>query len=546
MVRALALSTLVLAATLTIAAQPRSLLHIKVVVLDAGQKATPLPRHALLISDNPPTAPPRRVVTALDGTADVALNPGNYTVESDKPVVFQGKTYQWTQMVDVVAGRDAVLELTAANAEVESAGDPAAGGTAGDADASALLAQWQKSVVSLWTPTTHATGFLIDAKGLIATNQRVVGTAGSVEVVLGPALKASGRVLASDAERNVAILWIEPSLIASTPPVPLECGQSTASPVEGQALFAIGTPVRAQKRIDSGTVSRVEPHAIVSDFTLGTGSSGGPAFSSTGTAIGLTTAGGDLDEHDPLARVVRLDYVCAVIAEATTRMKDARPPDAAHLPVEPERPVPLDALAEMVKRRAGSLNPYTMTSSDFDVAFITPVMVYGSQYQSQQAKDRERRSAKRTPQEAEGFVRPVMDFRNWSAYVEEVPPVLLVRVTPRLVEGFWTTIARGAARMQGVSLPPIKHFKSGFSQLRAYCGATEVTPIHPFKLEQRISEDEAIYEGLYVFDPAALGPHCATARLVLYSDKEPEKGDARPIDAKVLDQIWQDFAPYRQ
>ena len=105
MVRALALSTLVLAATLTIAAQPRSLLHIKVVVLDAGQKATPLPRHALLISDNPPTAPPRRVVTALDGTADVALTPGNYTVESDKPVVFQGKTYQWTQMVDIVAGR---------------------------------------------------------------------------------------------------------------------------------------------------------------------------------------------------------------------------------------------------------------------------------------------------------------------------------------------------------------------------------------------------------------------------------------------------------
>ena len=88
-------------------------------LVDAERKATPVPRHALLISDNPASAPPRRVVTALDGTADVRLRPGNYTVESDRPVAFQGKAYQWTQIVDIVAGRDAVLELTADNAEVE-------------------------------------------------------------------------------------------------------------------------------------------------------------------------------------------------------------------------------------------------------------------------------------------------------------------------------------------------------------------------------------------------------------------------------------------
>ena len=84
-----------------------------------------MPRHALLISDNPATAPPRRIVTAVDGTADVRLRPGNYTVESDRPVVFHGKAYQWTQIVDIVAGRDAVLELTADNAEVEPAADDA-------------------------------------------------------------------------------------------------------------------------------------------------------------------------------------------------------------------------------------------------------------------------------------------------------------------------------------------------------------------------------------------------------------------------------------
>ena len=83
------------------------------------------------------------------------------------------------------------------------------------------------------------------------------------------------------------------------------------------------------------------------------------------------------------------------------------------------------------------------------------------------------------------------------------------------------------------------------ARMRAFCGDAEVTPIHPFKVEQRVSESDVIYEGLYVFDPGALGPECGTVKLVLYSEKEPEKGDTRVVDPKVVQQIWDDFAPYR-
>jgi hypothetical protein len=127
--------------------------------------------------------------------------------------------------------------------------------------------------------------------------------------------------------------------------------------------------------------------------------------------------------------------------------------------------------------------------------------------------------------------------------VADDPPVLLVRVTPKLVEGFWTMVARGAASTQGVSIPPIKRFKPGFLRMRALCGSAEVTPVHPFKLEQRVSESDAIYEGLYVFDPAALGPQCGAVKLVVYSEKEPEKGDTREVDPKIVQQIQDDFAP---
>lgn len=94
---------------------------------------------------------------------------------------------------------------------------------------------------------------------------------------------------------------------------------------------------------------------------------------------------------------------------------------------------------------------------------------------------------------------------------------------------------------QGMALPALKSLKSGFDRLQAFCGSTEVTPIHPFKLELRVSETEALYEGLYAFDPAAFGPGCDSVRLVLYSEKEPAKADTRVVDAPILQQIRRDF-----
>ncbi|HEU4691773.1 MAG TPA: hypothetical protein VFS23_25590, partial [Vicinamibacterales bacterium] len=179
------------------------------------------------------------------------------------------------------------------------------------------------------------------------------------------------------------------------------------------------------------------------------------------------------------------------------------------------------ALVEAVKNRAGNLSPYSMTATDFDITFITPVNIYGT-------KDQVRR--------------PVMDFGSWSEYFAGYPRVLLVRITPKMVEGLWAKVARGAAMTQGMSLPPMKRAKAGFLRMRAFCGDTEVTPIHPFMVEHRVSETEAIYEGLYVFDPAALGPSCSAVKLTVYSEKAPDTGDARVVDQKVVQQIARDFA----
>jgi hypothetical protein len=215
------------------------------------------------------------------------------------------------------------------------------------------------------------------------------------------------------------------------------------------------------------------------------------------------------------------------------------------LPVEPERPFPDEALRQASQRRRGGLAPYRVPAADFDVGLITPVLVYGARHQAEQASERERGRPGRDPSEMQAALRALQDFGNWADYVRDDPPVLMIRATPKLVESFWTTLARGAAQTQGVSLPPIKHLKAGFSRMRIFCGDAEVTPIHPFRIEQRLGENDAVYEGLYVYDPAAIGPHCGIVKLTLFSEKDPEKGDTRVIDPKVVQQIWEDFAAFR-
>jgi len=548
MARAMFLAALWLAGAQSASGQALSVLRIKIVVLDAERKPMPVPRHVLLISDNPTTAPPRQVITALDGTAEIRLRPGNYTVESDRPVVFQGKTYGWTRMLDIVAGRDATLELTADNADADTVAASAAGPDApAETDPAFLLLQWQDSVVSLWTPTAFASGFVIDARGLVATSQRVIGSATSLEVQLSPAVKVAAKVLEADAERDVAILWIDPAAVGAVRPVPLGCAQAAKPPVAGgQAVFAIDMPFRAQKGMASGTVSRVEPRSISADLRLSQGSAGGPVFTASGATVGISTVEDDRSSIKRAAsRVVPVAAACEVVASAEKKMKDASPPDGAHLPVEPARPFSLNALKETVQGRAGSLNPYQVSSVEFDINFITPVSIYGAKYQAEQASGRSRGSGARPADVQPAMVRPVLEFANWSEYVADFPPVLLVRVTPKLVENFWTTVARGAAMTQGMSIPSIKRAKSGYARMRAFCGEAEVTPIHPFKLEQRVTERDVIYEGLSVFDPGALSPECGAVKLVLYSDKQPEKPDTLVVDPGVLQQIWRDFAPYR-
>jgi hypothetical protein len=331
----------------------------------------------------------------------------------------------------------------------------------------------------------------------------------------------AGTVLVSDAARDVAVLQIDPAAVAGVRPVPLACDAIvTSGETELRDLTAIEVPRRGPKDVSNA-------------YYVGGESAGGPVFANVNAAVGLTSPA---TSDDPKARggvrVVRAADVCLTIAAAEAKLAQAMKPAATHLPIEPDRPLPLDAVKALAAGRAFSLNAFKVTSTDFDIFFITPVMLAGA----------DALRGRTGGSNDDGGMRAVSEFGNWSAYVADAPPVLMIRVTPRMAESFWMKVGRAAASTQGASIPPIMRLRPGFSQMRVLCGKDDVTPIHPLKIAQPISETEYVDEGFYIFDPAAIGPHCGTVSLVVSSVKDPARTETRVVDAALIKRVWDDFS----
>ena len=82
--------------------------------------------------------------------------------------------------------------------------------------------------------------------------------------------------------------------------------------------------------------------------------------------------------------------------------------------------------------------------------------------------------------------------------------------------------------------------------MRLFCGEKEITPIHPFLIDRRVDDDNSVSEGLYVYEPGAIGPHCGKVTLSLFSQKEPDTADTRVVDATLVERVARDFAPYAE
>jgi len=140
-------------------------------------------------------------------------------------------------------------------------------------------------------------GFVIDPRGYILTNNHVVEGAQTIEVVLGDRSRYQAKFIGADPRNDVALIKIDPK---GKQLATLTLGDSSTLQV-GQKVLAIGDPFGFQSTLTTGVVSALGrtvqtsqttfiDEAIQTDAAINRGNSGGPLINSRGEVIGINSA----------------------------------------------------------------------------------------------------------------------------------------------------------------------------------------------------------------------------------------------------------------
>ena len=136
-------------------------------------------------------------------------------------------------------------------------------------------------------------GFIIDASGIIVTNNHVVEGAGTIEVRLQDSTVLKAELVGRDPKTDLAVLRVKSD--KPLPVVPL--GDSDKLRI-GEWVLAIGNPFGLGGSVSLGIVSarnrdiNAGPYDdfIQTDAAINKGNSGGPLFNLQGEVVGINTA----------------------------------------------------------------------------------------------------------------------------------------------------------------------------------------------------------------------------------------------------------------
>ena len=136
-------------------------------------------------------------------------------------------------------------------------------------------------------------GFIIDEKGIVVTNNHVITDAEDIIVRVNGDKEFKAKVIGADPLSDIAVLQLE----TTEKFVPVKFGNSDKARI-GDWVIAIGNPFGLGGTVTSGIISarnrsiglsRYEDY-IQTDASINSGNSGGPLFDMNGDVIGINTA----------------------------------------------------------------------------------------------------------------------------------------------------------------------------------------------------------------------------------------------------------------
>ncbi|MDC0851230.1 Do family serine endopeptidase [Candidatus Pelagibacter sp.] len=136
-------------------------------------------------------------------------------------------------------------------------------------------------------------GFIIDEKGIVVTNNHVIQDAEDIIVRVNGDQEFKAKVIGADPLSDIAVLQLE----TKEKFIPVQFGDSDKARI-GDWVIAIGNPFGLGGTVTSGIISarnrsiglsRYEDY-IQTDASINSGNSGGPLFDMNGDVIGINTA----------------------------------------------------------------------------------------------------------------------------------------------------------------------------------------------------------------------------------------------------------------
>ena len=136
-------------------------------------------------------------------------------------------------------------------------------------------------------------GFVIDAEGIVVTNNHVIADADEIEVNFADGTNLEAELIGRDTKTDLAVLRIKPA----SPLKAVKFGDSDALRV-GDWVMAVGNPFGLGGSVSIGIVSarnrniNAGPYDnfIQTDAAINRGNSGGPLFNMDGEVVGINTA----------------------------------------------------------------------------------------------------------------------------------------------------------------------------------------------------------------------------------------------------------------
>ena len=419
-------------------------------------------------------------------------------------------------------------------------------------DYTKLYEKVSPGVFKIEVDSGHGSGFLIDPRGLIATNHHVVGNTRFLAVKFSKSITVPAEIFSLNSRYDLAIIKVHAKFVEGIQPLALVSEEEEKELREGTPVAAFGSPLTLSFLITQGIISKVEEASLLGDFLINPGNSGGPLVDLSGRVVGVNTFGGE-----GIGGAVRIGFLRKLLV-------DIDPNEIASLEVSgvplrqlPERRYPTELLKLKVMEEEIKEKHRTYGAGDFRVSIYTPVILgqMAARAQLIQAENRYKRRGRKIHDKSYQAVDQI--FYEWLRDAEkfldmgvtvEVTPVINMTGGSRLLQGLGNALAVYTG-VTGV-MPQNYEFKGEFYDLRIFRDGQEIKPVRPgrrlvegnLKIPLMSFMDEA-YAGRYVYDPSGFMTG-NTFEFVVYDAQKPEKPEHKKTfkaDSELIRKIRSDF-----